>query len=720
MRKSYTTEGGISIEREVASQPYSPAGTTLAEALDKRRGVLFSSSFEFPGRYTRWDMGFVDPPLVFSARERAFSVEALNARGEVLIDAISAALRRLDAVEISAVADSRVAGTISATMTRFPEEQRSRQPSVFSVLRALIALFKSREDEHLGFYGAFGYDLVFQFEPTKLRLPRAADQRDLVLYLPDEILIVDHMRQQASFYRYEFTAAGRSTIGLARGTPEAVHRPDLAPAIFPPESDHAPGEYPALVDKAKEAFKRGDLFEVVPGQLLTRPCPDAPSTVFERLKKANPAPYGALINLGDGEFLVSASPEMYVRVEGKRVETCPISGTIRRGADPIEDADRILELLNSKKDESELTMCTDVDRNDKSRVCVAGSVKVIGRRQIEMYSRLIHTVDHVEGVLRDEFDALDGFLSHAWAVTVTGAPKLWAIRFIEEQERSARRWYGGAIGRLTFDGNMNTGLTLRTIRMKDGVGEVRAGATLLFDSDPVGEDEECRLKASALFAAIAGNRVPAAAAAAPVPQTGAGRKVLLVDHEDSFVHTLAGYVRQTGAECTTLRHDFARAELVDGPLPDLVLLSPGPGRPDDFAMRETLDLLLRRRIPIFGVCLGLQGIVEYFGGALDVLDTPMHGKPSVIRASGNRLFGGLPSEFTVGRYHSLYARRSALPGELAVAAETADGVIMAIEHKSLPIAAVQFHPESVMTSPNTIGMPIIAAMLATLCAEPGE
>src|SRR5207244_11914092 len=105
--------------------------------------------------------------------------------------------------------------------------------------------------------------------------------------------------------------------------------------------------------------------------------------------------------------------------------------------------DRILTLLNSKKDESELTMCTDVDRNDKSRVCVAGSVKVIGRRQIEMYSRLIHTVDHVEGELRTEFDALDGFLFRAWWVTVTGAPKLWAIRFVEEHERSERRRYCG-------------------------------------------------------------------------------------------------------------------------------------------------------------------------------------------------------------------------------------------------------------------------------------
>ena len=167
---------------------------------------------------------------------------------------------------------------------------------------------------------------------------------------------------------------------------------------------------------------------------------------------------------------------------------------------------------------------------------------------------------------------------------------------------------------MTFDGNMNTGLTLRTLRMQDGVAEIRAGATLLYDSDPEAEEAECRLKAAALLSAIRGDAIRPQGGAARVPATARRRQVLLIDHEDSFVHTLAGYVRTTGAECVTLRHDFARARLREGLRPDLVLLSPGPGRPDDFAMRETLDLLLRRNIPIFGVCLGLQGIVEYFGG----------------------------------------------------------------------------------------------------------
>jgi anthranilate synthase len=711
---SYTTKGGIRVTRETRNHDYQPADMALAQSLDAQRGVLFSSSFEFPGRYTRWDMGFVDPPLVFTARGRRFSVDALNERGQVLLNPVAESLAILTATQLEHRGPDRITGEIEQTEERFPEENRSRQPSVFSVLRALVELFGSAADQHLGFYGAFGYDLVFQFEPMPLRLPRPEDQRDLVLYLPDEILVVDHMRQVSETHRYEFEVGGVSTCGLPRATASARYSAEAFRSSAPVESDHGPGEYAALVERAKAAFVRGDLFEVVCGQLLADRCTDQPSVVFHRLRQANPAPYGALINLGEGEFLVSASPEMYVRVEGKRIETCPISGTIARGRDPVEDAERIRELLNSVKDESELTMCTDVDRNDKSRVSVPGTVRVIGRRQIELYSRLIHTVDHVEGVLRDEFDALDGFLSHAWAVTVTGAPKRWAIRFIEEEERSSRRWYGGAIGRVTFDGNMNTGLTLRTIRMKDDVAEVRAGATLLFDSDPEAEEAETRLKAAAMFSAIRGPKAAPVSRAATTPEVGKGRRVLLIDHEDSFVHTLANYIRTTGAEVVTMRPELARAALRADGRYNLVVLSPGPGRPSDFAMAETLHLALERHLPVFGVCLGLQGIVEYFGGSLAVLDPPMHGKPSVVRVRGGRLFCGLPDGFIVGRYHSLHARRSTLPPELAVTAETEEGVVMAIEHHTLPITAVQFHPESVMTLQTEIGMPIIASVMSVL------
>jgi anthranilate synthase len=465
---------------------------------------------------------------------------------------------------------------------------------------------------------------------------------------------------------------------------------------------------------AREAFHKGDLFEVVPGQTFFEPCPAPPSELFRRLRERNPAPYGFLVNLGNDEHLVAASPEMYVRVEGRRVETCPISGTIPRGEDPLADAENIRKLLNSAKDESELTMCTDVDRNDKSRICEPGSVHVIGRRQIEMYSRLIHTVDHVEGRLREGFDALDAFLAHTWAVTVTGAPKTWAMQFIEDHERSCRAWYGGAVGVIGFDGHLNTGLTLRTIRVKDGEAQVRVGATLLYDSDPVAEEQETHVKAEAFLDALRRPRGVPERAPRPGPRSGVGRRVLLVDHQDSFVHTLANYLRQTGAEVVTLRAGFPIQHL-DTPRPDLVVLSPGPGAPTDFDVVGTLRQILERQIPVFGVCLGLQGLVEYFGGRLGVLDYPMHGKPSEVRTTGSALFQGLPERFTAARYHSLFAVRESLPDDLRVSAESDDGVVMAVEHATLPAAAVQFHPESILTLRDAVGLRLLANVVAALC-----
>ena len=709
-RDSYRTNGGITVHRDAETLAYPHDLTTLARALDQRCGLLLSSSHEYPGRYTRCDKGFVDPPLMLTAAGRCFSVAALNLRGEVLLPPIARLLGRVEAILTLQVGARSIEGEVRAPDARFPEELRSRQPSIFSVLRAVAALFGSAHDAHLGLYGTFGYDLVFQFEPMPLRLARAHDQRDLVLFVPDDILIVDHALQAATRVRYDFAVDGHSTAAMQRTTEPALYNPNPTGEV-PAESDHAPGEYAATVDRARAAFARGELFEVVLGQLMSAPCPTAPSEVFHRLRAANPAPYGALVNLGDGEFLVSASPEMFVRVQGRRIETCPISGTIRRGADAIEDAEHIRDLLNSAKDEAELTMCTDVDRNDKSRICDPGSVRVIGRRQIELYSRLIHTADHVEGRLRPEFDAFDGFLSHAWAVTVTGAPKPGAIAFIEAAEKSARRWYGGAFGSVTFDGNIDTGLTLRTIRMKDGIAEVRAGATLLHDSDPDEEEKETRLKAAALFAAIA---VSTRAAPCVLPAAvKSGKRVLLVDHEDSFVHTLAGYFRAAGAEVITLRPDLARQSLAGGEPADLVVLSPGPRRPGDFAMNETLDLAARRALPVFGVCLGLQGMVEYFGGTLETLPCPMHGKPSEIIVLGGRALSGLPRRFIAGRYHSLHVRRADFPAVLTITAETPDGIIMAVEHRTLPMAAVQFHPESLMTSA-AIGDRLICNALGAL------
>ncbi|AZO74146.1 MAG: anthranilate synthase [Mesorhizobium sp.] len=708
----FVTAGGVTITRERHDQPYEGAIDAYVDGLNSRRGAVFSSNYEYPGRYTRWDTAIIDPPLVISARGRAMRIEALNARGEVLLPVIGKALGELSEVTIAEASKKLIRLDVAKPGRVFTEEERSRVPSVFTVLRAITALFKTAEDANLGLYGAFGYDLAFQFDPVDYKLERRESQRDLVLFLPDEILVVDHYSTKAWTDRYDYSGEGFSTEGLPR---DAHVEPFRTADRIPPRGDHEPGEYANLVRRAMDSFKRGDLFEVVPGQMFYERCETQPSDISRKLKSINPSPYSFFINLGENEYLIGASPEMFVRVNGRRVETCPISGTIKRGDDAISDSEQILKLLNSKKDESELTMCSDVDRNDKSRVCEPGSVRVIGRRQIEMYSRLIHTVDHIEGRLREGMDAFDAFLSHAWAVTVTGAPKLWAMRFIEQNEKSPRAWYGGAIGMVNFNGDMNTGLTLRTIRIKDGIAEVRAGATLLFDSVPEEEEAETELKASAMLSAIrdakAGNAAGTERATARV---GDGVNILLVDHEDSFVHTLANYFRQTGANVSTVRTPVPE-EVFERLKPDLVVLSPGPGTPKDFDCAATIKRARARDLPIFGVCLGLQALAEAYGGELRQLHIPMHGKPSRIRVSKpGIIFSGLPKEVTVGRYHSIFADPVRLPDGFVVTAETEDGIIMAFEHRKEPIAAVQFHPESIMTLGHNAGMRIIENIVAHL------
>jgi anthranilate synthase len=700
-RSQYRTHGGLEVSRSV--EQFTGGASRLddlIDLLDRRRGVVLSSGTTVPGRYESFDLGFSDPPLRLETTGPAFSLQALNARGEVLIAFLGDTLRE-PCVVITERNATRLAGHIVRGAAPVDEDQRTRRASVMSLVRDLVAALGANDDPLLGLFGAFAYDLVFQIEDLVQKRARENDQRDIVLYVPDRLLAYDRATGRGVVLSYDFSWKGKSSEGLPRETPESGYAKTPRQGF----SDHGPGEYQATVETARAAFARGDLFEAVPGQLFAEPCERSPAEVFQRLCRINPSPYGALMNLGDGEFLVAASPEMFVRSDGRRVETCPISGTIARGVDAIGDAEQIRQLLNSEKDEFELNMCTDVDRNDKARVCVPGTIKVLARRQIETYSKLFHTVDHVEGILRPGFDSLDAFLTHAWAVTVTGAPKLWAMQFVEDNERSSRRWYAGAIGAVNFDGSINTGLTIRTIRMKDGLAEVRVGATCLFDSDPAAEDRECQVKAAALFQALRGDPPKPLSAFAP-DATGSGKRVLLIDHDDSFVHMLADYFRQVGATVTVVRHIHAQEMLKQNGW-DLLVLSPGPGRPEDFAISKTIAAALDRKLPIFGVCLGVQAIGEYFGGQLGQLGQPAHGRPSRIQVRGGRLMQNLPNEIVIGRYHSLYVERDSMPDVLNVTASTEDGVAMAIEHKTLPVGGVQFHPESLMSLGGEVGLRIV-------------
>ena len=696
----YQTPHGLGVSRRAARLPYGRGLTRFLRDLDKHRGVYLSSGYEYPGRYSRWDIVCIRPPLEIIGFQRDVTFRPLNERGVRLNHMLAKVLQQHPHWESFHEEGGTLQGRLRPMSGVFSEEERSKQPSIFSVLRALIAEFRNAADDKLALAGAFGFDLLFQFEPIPLRLPRDT-RKDLQLFLCDDIIYMDRKRETIDRYSYDFEYEGLSTSGLER-TGETVPRtPKRKPAAI--TSDHTREEYMANVEKVRQGMARGDYYEVVLRQAFKTTYSGKATDLFRRMQQANPSPYEFLLQLGD-EQLVGASPEMFVKVEGSRVETCPIAGTVRRTGDPIEDEKNIRELLNSKKEESELTMCTDVDRNDKSRVCVPGTVRVIDRRLIEKYAGLFHTVDHVEGTLAAEFDSLDAFLSHMWAVTIVGAPKKAAAMAVESLEKTARGWYGGAIGMLSLNGDINTGILIRTTYLKDGYATYPAGATLLYDSDPAEEEKETRLKATGFFRLL--GTPEAKPTVEIVAQEPVRLKLLLIDNDDCFIHTLANYARQAGAEVVTWRAGTP-LEILDKVPADMILISPGPGRPEDFGVPALVKYAAAKKIPVFGVCLGLQGIVEAFGGELGVLPYPMHGKPSRILHQNEGVFAGLPREMEAGRYHSLFAIAEQLPACLEVTARTEDGVIMGIRHRELPIEAVQFHPESILSAHADTGLKLM-------------
>ena len=724
MLHRFTTQGGLTVERHRRQTAYATALDGFAERLDRERGALFSSGVDYPGRYSRWEFGFTSPPLEIVGRGRRLTFRALNPRGEALIELLAPILDDTQDAAIVSRSARKIEMEIAPAQGAFSEEERSLQPSLVTPLRRLIQEFKGLEDGFIGLYGAFGYDLLFQFEPIEQRLVRPDGSRELHLFLPDRLLIVDRRKEVAFRVDYEFTRGAKSTRGIGRRSFSRPAKPRArAKAPAAPVSDHTTEQYSAMVDAARERMRVGDIFEVVLSQTYTAPYAGTPSALFTCLKRVNPSPFEFLIQFGPDQ-LVGTSPEMFVRVEGDRVESCPISGTARRGKNPMQDAERLKALINSEKDEVELTMCTDVDRNDKSRICRPGTVKLLGRRLIETYEGLYHTVDHVEGRLRDGLTGLDAFLSHMWAVTLTGAPKKKAVEIIEAMETKSRAWYGGAVGALMLSGDVSTGITIRTVHLQGGQANYRAGATLVWDSVGPEEDAECRLKATGMFRVMAemqGGAPTVAAPAIAAPGPGVGKRVVLIDNEDSFVHTLADYFRQTGAAVATYRHGLPFDRLM-AERPDLVVHSPGPGRPEEFGVPDLVRRLAAAGTPQFGVCLGLQGMVQAFGGSLDVLAQPRHGKMWEVQHESDPLFGGVPSPCKVGAYHSLTACAGDFPhGELLVTARTEAGLVMAIRHRRAPAMAVQFHPESILTMGEAqggeIGHRLIANVMTILAGR---
>jgi anthranilate synthase component 1 len=367
-----------------------------------------------------------------------------------------------------------------------------------------------------GAVGVFGYDLVRTVE----RLPEPNEDDvgtpEMALMVSDALVVFDHLRHQVTIMVNAFVdgerdvdqaydrAAGlieRARMLLAEPVPRAERDAErrFEPDSF--QSNMTPEQYEAAVERCRKYIYEGDAFQIVPSQRWSGACPVEPFSVYRGLRNVNPSPYMYFLEFDD--FAVAgASPEPLVKVTGRHVESRPIAGTRPRGATAEEDLQRAQGLLEDEKELAEHVMLVDLGRNDLGAVCEYGSVQVDELMVVETYSHVMHIVSSVIGTLREELGAIDALRACLPAGTLSGAPKIRAMEIIDEVESTKRGFYGGAIGYLSYSGDLDTCIHIRTVVVKDGIAHVQAGGGVVADSDPAYEYRETVAKAKAVFKAI--------------------------------------------------------------------------------------------------------------------------------------------------------------------------------------------------------------------------
>src|SRR5437763_125760 len=364
-----------------------------------------------------------------------------------------------------------------------------------------------------GAVGVFAYDLVRTVEPLGEPNPDPIGIPDLALMLTDALVCFDHLKHTvtvlANVHADDLEASyakALETIAEVRWRLAGpVPRPPRPPAderVVPAFQSNMPRErFEAVVARIIEYIYAGDAYQVVPSQRWSAPVPVEPFSIYRGLRAVNPSPYMYFLDFGDFE-IAGASPEPLITVSGSRVSTRPIAGTRPRGATAEEDRLMAEELLADPKERAEHVMLVDLGRNDLGRVCAYGSVEVEEFMAVENYSHVMHIVSSVTGTLRPGVGALDALRSVLPAGTLSGAPKVRAMQIIDELEPVKRGGYGGAIGWVSYTGDLDTCIHIRTVVVKDGVAHVQAGGGTVADAQPERELRESEDKARAVMEAI--------------------------------------------------------------------------------------------------------------------------------------------------------------------------------------------------------------------------
>lgn len=373
------------------------------------------------------------------------------------------------------------------------EDERVRNAGMSKFLRAMLGKFHS-ENRYAGFYGAFAYDFARNFENIGSRHDKEPGQ-DFVLFLPADIYVFDDIRQMAAHYELE---------GMGR---KAYFKD--APLIMTLNSNlrYESMSESEFIEKAlsiKSDINNGRFMQCVLSRSVSMPLKENPIRTYEKLRGINPSPYNYFFNFGKGEFLYGSSPEIHAVVEDGIMKIRPLAGTRRRSKNPLEDAKLRISLQTDPKELSEHIMLVDLARNEAYRLCIAESVRVTDVFTVEQYPNLYHLASGVEGRLREGFGSIDVLLTTIPAGTLSGAPKLEAMKAIEELENTRRGFYGGAVGYLTFKGDCNTGITIRSVHVNYGMSTMQAGAGIVLGSKPKKEFDETRLKMEKLLQVLNG------------------------------------------------------------------------------------------------------------------------------------------------------------------------------------------------------------------------
>jgi len=505
----------------------------------RKKNCLLLESADIVDKYGELSIGTSNPCLHIKGFKQEFEIKALNKLGETILKLIKPDLKFCDKLTYK---KSSIKGILKPARKAVNEEERLKLKTHIDIIRTIAFKFKPTEKPFIPYCGLFGsisYDFIDQFEDLPGNKDDILNDPDYELYFCDNLFLMDHKNKKTYLVsnaiitdkkpkeREKILKTCLKNIESYEETFKAKipKTKKLKPKKQELKTDTSKEEYMDIVRKMKNHILKGDIFQVVPSRTITTNYNAEPLDIYRKLRNLNPSPYMFFINNNNG-VLLGASPEMFLRVQGdeeltdksvtpskpsgfeeKLVEIRPIAGTKPRGIinDQIDkdlDSRYESELKIDRKELAEHTMLIDLARNDVARVSKPGSRYVDEPYIVEKYSHVQHLVSNVKGILKDDLDALHAYLASMNMGTLTGAPKVEAMKLIRQVEKNKRGFYGGSVGYITPSGDLDSCIVIRSMRLKKDIAYIRAGGGIVYDSVAKSEFIETEKKAASCLKAI--------------------------------------------------------------------------------------------------------------------------------------------------------------------------------------------------------------------------